>query len=412
MEIWEDRLINGVLKTGLISDPREAARLLASDIEIVADPIRASADLWPCVWATAAILGRQFRGRVFVRCGLTQPLPAPAALPARCEFVTVPRGAALSVGIGVRSFDRHEIWGDSGGNLVSFRKTVPSREPANPISAFALAGYLGYAALASIVGVPAFREEFALSALSLPIPAVPSGFVSEGLTFIGSGQLGQAYLALLFFLGAQIRPSTIVLVDKESFDTPNRSTQILLGPGRRWVGRGKAAFLAKHFKTLGWNITGEKTGLTWQWKKPAHHPMIAVLGLDGLEVRRMAISAGYDWFIDAGVGTSLLQPRISWHSLPPDRRLAEALFPPETVQGGQETFNENSKLAQSLKNTPGECGWVTFKGIRATAPSMGIVAAAYAWCLILEVLSGQRSKRQGRACLWSPLLPYMLEPIS
>ena len=63
MEIWEDRLINGVLKTGLISDPREAARLLASDIEIVADPIRASADLWPCVWATAAILGRQLRGR-------------------------------------------------------------------------------------------------------------------------------------------------------------------------------------------------------------------------------------------------------------------------------------------------------------------------------------------------------------
>jgi hypothetical protein len=31
--------------------------------------------------------------------------------------------------------------------------------------------------------------------------------------------------------------------------------------------------------------------------------------------------------------------------------------------------SEDSALARSLKNTPGECGWVTFKGIRAIAPS-------------------------------------------
>src|SRR5438132_6162679 len=101
MESWEDRVLNGVLKSGVVDDPAEAQRLLSADIELVVDPSRAGTDLWPCVWATAAALSRQFSGRILIRCGLNSALPAPAALDPRCEFTTQPSEVPIKVGLGV-----------------------------------------------------------------------------------------------------------------------------------------------------------------------------------------------------------------------------------------------------------------------------------------------------------------------
>jgi hypothetical protein len=405
MELWENRVVNGVLKSGMALDAQEVGRLLASDVEIVADSKRAARDLWPCIWAVAAALTRQFNGTIFVRAGLAEALPGPSPLGARCRFVNERTDAAIRIGIGMPATDGESggIWGDVHGPVIAYRRCLPGNESAHPISTFALAGYLSYAALAFAVGIPPFRDEFAVQELTFPIPIgeVP---LSRGLTLIGLGQLGQAYLALLYFLAAT-PPRRLVFLDRDSFEPPNRHTQVLLDDDGGWVGKGKATFLEGIFRSLGWDAVGEVDELTWEWRRPAHHPGIAVLGLDDLDVRRMAVSAGYDWIVEAGIGNSFLQPRVSWHSLPPDGALARRLF--AGASSTHDSVGEDSELARNLKDTPGQCGWVTFNEIRASAPSMGLVAAANAWCSVLEAVAGQPSRARGRACLWSPLLPVL-----
>src|SRR5262249_47191607 len=79
--LHENRIINGVLKTGVMVEPQVVKTALASDFAIVAPPERAnSSDLWPCIWALAAVLERQFTGTVSIDCGLEQALSAPTPL--------------------------------------------------------------------------------------------------------------------------------------------------------------------------------------------------------------------------------------------------------------------------------------------------------------------------------------------
>jgi len=412
MDNWEDRVLNGVLKSGVVDDPAKAKRLLSADVELLADPARAKTDLWPAIWAAAAALSRQFSGRIFIRCGLDRALPAPAALGPRCEFSRSPHETSIKVGIGVFPGEGPTtVWGDVRGRALSYGANIRHDTPAHPISAFALAGYLSYAALAGSVQLPSHRDDYTVSELVLPIHAHDSQVIdSAEITFVGLGQLGQAYLALLFFLTGGKQPGKLVLIDRDIFEAPNESTQILLDWTQEWLGEPKATFLAAKLRRLGWNALGEQSELTWEWRKPPHHPSLAVLGLDDLDVRRMAVAAGYKWIVEAGVGTSFLEPRISWHSLPCDTQLARRLFA-SRGDGDFRGISEVSPLARQLKATPGECGWVTFNNIRATAPSMGIVAAAYAWCSLLAVLQGEQRRLQGRACLWNPLLPFLEESV-
>src|SRR6266540_576473 len=102
MELYENRIINGVLKSDVVREPEEARALLSQDIEIVAHGGRATQDdLWPCIWALASVLQRQFSGKVFIRVGLTEPLSQPLHLGSRCQFASVPaKEATLRIYIG------------------------------------------------------------------------------------------------------------------------------------------------------------------------------------------------------------------------------------------------------------------------------------------------------------------------
>ena len=411
MELYENRIINGVLKSDVVREPEEARALLSQDIEIVAHGGRATQDdLWPCIWALASVLQRQFSGKIFIRVGLTAPLSQPLHLGSRCQFASVPaKEATLRIYIG-RIPDLNDLsalWGDARGACISYQSLLEGNARADPISCFALAGYLGFAALATAVRIPAFRKDLVVGQLDFSFGyAQPWALPKDGLTFIGLGQLGQAYLSLLFFLtaaGGGTPP--IVLLDKDSFEPPNYSTQILLEEGDGWVGLEKAKLLAIRMRKWRWNVEGEVTELTWNWKRPAYHPRLAVLGLDDLGVRRMAIAAGYDWLVDAGLGTSFLTPRLSWHSLPPDPALARELFG-DGRDAGPSAVRINTPFVKRLKETPGGCGWVTFQNIQASAPALGLVTAAFVWSEIACVLRELREPIQGRAIAWSPLLLF------
>jgi hypothetical protein len=409
--LHENRIINGVLKTGVMVDPQVVKTALASDVAIIAPPERAnSRDLWPCIWALAAVLERQFTGTVSIDCGLEQALSAPTLLGARCVFGRAPK-TARHIFIGAEGPNATDtLWGDVRENCLGCERLVASRDPAHPVSCFALAGYLGFAALARAVGIPPYREAYRTDYLHLPLTsAIPPGPLS--LSVIGLGHLGQAYLALLYFVCQNIAP-TAVLIDRDSFEPPNRATQILLEETFCWNGVPKHEYLERLVQQWGWHVRGRGTTLEWGWRRPIGDPTLTLLGLDDLDVRRMAIAAGYEWIIDAGLGASFLQPRISWHALPPDNRLARSLF--TARRHAQEPLDvlEGTPLKEELSGTPGECGWLTFQSITAAVPSMGLAGAAFAITELLNSLSGNRASVSGRACLWSTILPMNREHLT
>jgi len=119
----------------------------------------------------------------------------------------------------------------------------------------------------------------------------------------------------------------------------------------------------------------------------------------------MACMAGFAQIVECGVGTNLLSPRVSWHALRGNANHSKSLFADRPAEQPQV---EESSWVSELKKTPGECGWVQFLGVTATAPCLGITAAAFA---LAEIASQQRIVK-GSATLWSPFLPRHREIIT
>lgn len=409
MKAYENRIINGLLKSKVrleLSTPEQVQSLLHLDIEVTLDPARCE-ELWPCVWALASVLERQFSGSIYINCGLNAPLPGPSILGSRIIFGRPVSTNVFAIGIGVENKHRRfDLTGDVRGNQISCGRILQRESKAHPIGCFALAGYLGYSALAHIVGLDPFNQSFAKDSLEFAFASEPTEWPAS-LVFIGLGQLGQAYLALLFFLD-QARSCAIHLLDKDPFELPNRTTQILLPEITDWEGTAKAKYLKDRFSNLGWNATSERHCINWGWQKLDSHAPFALLGLDKFDPRRMVIAAGYEWLFEAGIGTSFVAPKISWHSFPGRPEFAK-LFPPDPIPTAppQPTSEFENAL---MHNTPGGCGWVSYNSVSASAPSMGLVAAAYVWTEVLNHTQKATPVR-GVARLWSPLLPYTREEV-
>lgn len=410
MNLYEHRVVNGVLKSG-VDNPEDAARLLARDVEVFVDPSRAT-EFLPAAWALVTALRRQFFGNIILH-GLGETRGLPTALGPLAATARATGSRPLAVGLGYRPtlVDAEAIlWGDVRGPSIAFGTQISgSAAPAHPVAAFGLAGYLGFAALAKAIRVAPFRPSHARTQLTLPLPEL-EGPTPKSIAVLGLGQLGQAFLALLYFLYPDHgrRPS-LLLVDDDRFGEENFATQVLLDPSRSWVGKKKVDHIATQLRDSGWNAEPLDVHLVWGLAPPANQPALALLGFDNFEGRRVAASWGYDWLVEAGVGTSLAQPRVTWASIPPDPAVAKRLFAEPTHRPSL-IADDGSPLARSLLDTPGQCGWLTFQQVAASAPSLGLAAAAYAFCELLRWTGGRREPVRGIAHLWAPLLPYLREP--
>src|ERR1039458_7952689 len=229
MELHNDRIINGLLKADLgFLSPEELSARLAQDVAIVVDRQRATVeDLWPCIWFLAAVLERQFTGRVVIS-GLPEALPAPIALGPRCDFSSDPKPkCAIMIFLGEMPSAENDVTlvGDARASELSYGHLLNSTAPAHPITGCALAGYLAFAALAHAVGIPPFHEEWREGLLRLPFEGQTEPLPS--FSVLGTGQVGQAFLALAFFLAAG-KELSVHLLDKDDFEDYNQRTQILL----------------------------------------------------------------------------------------------------------------------------------------------------------------------------------------
>lgn len=401
MELYEDRIINGLLKANTIAVPEEATELLARDIVIVTPPERATEDdLWPAIWCLAAALERQFTGTISVMAGLAHPLSQPAKLTSRVSFGTAGAPNAIRIHLGApQESNDDSLCGDARGNVISHGSLIGSPAPATAVACFALSGYLACAALALAVGIPPYRQDFAIKHLEFQSF---QGLEIPRLNFVGLGHLGQAYLALLFFLARRHRwVPEVCLIDKGCFELPNWSTQILVELNSKWIGIDKAEYLQQRLQSWGWHVESSVTEINWGWRPS--HPGVGILGLDKFEVRRIAIAAGHSWIFDAGLGDSFLAPRISWHSIPADNALARRLFPDDDAP--RIARDATTPFLTKLQDTPGGCGFLIYEQTQASAPCMGLVAAAFLWSEVAKHFRGSQERVQGTATLWSPIVP-------
>lgn len=413
MKITENRVINGLLKGfGESTSPEELKDLLSQDIEIVAPEYRATEnDLWPAIWALGSILERQMFGQIYIRCGLRKQLPAPIHLGKSCKFVDTAQSVAISIRLGDSTISQTEniINADARFQKISIDEILQETEALpTTIECFLLAGYLGFYTLAKITGIPEYRSEHSTKVLTLNYDyQLLKNKINktQGYTCIGLGQLGQAYLSLLYFLyQGNFSGRKISLIDKDIFEEENGRTQIMLLENGGWLNTNKVDYISEIIETWGARATSNKKEIMWGWNKSRIDPTLALVGLDNFETRRMVCAAGFKYIIEAGVGTNMLQPKISWHSMPGNAKLGSILFQDIVLQ---KTEHFSEKLVAKLKQTPGECGLVLFKNISATAPSLGITASAFA----LSEL-GHNEFTLGNACLWSPLLPILREKIN
>lgn len=398
-EPQNDRIINGLLKANIdLSTPEQVQERLAQDILLVAAPERSgSNDMWPGIWFLASILEREFTGTVFIKAGLECGLPSPIPLGARCVFV--PEDFSFigeTIGIGIPVDDGNMVWGDTRGNCISYKTRLKTEERAHPISACALAGYLGFAALANAASIPPFHEQWKSPLMSLPFD--PNNFaLPSSIAVLGVGQIGQAFLSLIYFLTGA---GSVHIVDMDIFEGENYRTQILLSDTpTMWNEKNKVDYISSICTGWGWNVSKEHTEIKWGWKSPLGSDAVAFLGFDNMTARRVGVEGGFRWLVECGVGTDFCKPRVSWHSLPPDRELAKQLF----TETATPQPHIDSDFMKTLAATPGGCGKVTFENIQASAPCLGTIAAAFA---AMELLSTDHSTGvSGGAYAWSPLLP-------
>jgi len=404
----EDRIMNGLLKANPQLGIEEAESLLNCDWQIVAPAHRAyEEDLWPAIWALAAVLVRQFSGKIFIQAGLAEFAAMPVHLGPRCLLATEIQSQALLIGLGCKP-ENAVCFGDARGHNFSVGKLLPGEISSTPLTGFAVAGYLGFAALAKRVGIPSYRLEYTVQEAQLPwIEGATSQWPSEPITFIGLGHLGNAYLAALFFLSRREKfVPTLHLVDRDRFEEPNYKTQILLDDSQVWIGLEKVAYLSDMASSFGWAVTAESAEVDWGWRGKTPNAGIAILGLDKFEPRRATFSAGFTWIVDAGLNSRFEAPRISWNSVPADQKLANTLFAEEQPQ---QSGDINTGLRRQLESTPGQCGWLRFLQVEASAPAMGLVAAALALSELRLVVAGRPQQVTASLGLWSPILPFFVE---
>jgi hypothetical protein len=202
--------------------------------------------------------------------------------------------------------------------------------------------------------------------------------------------------------GGNLAGHRYVVIDRDKFQSENGRTQLLLTEGGCWLNKDKAPYVAMKVGEWGAEAIPVVEDIDWIWRRKAGYPHVALVGLHDLEGRRIVSAAGFNRLIESGVGTNLMRPRVTWHVLPGNPETGSRLF--IDVPRIFESRRIEAAWVDDLLETPGGCGWVQFEGVSATAPCLGLAAAA----LALSELGVEETVR-GAALLWSPCLPFSRE---
>lgn len=127
--------------------------------------------------------------------------------------------------------------------------------------------------------------------------------VPSSLWLFGLGNLGQSYLwSLLMLTLADAQQLTVYLQDDDELENDNWGTSILAE--RDQIGILKTRLCEQWLERRGFRARRVDRRLDEHLHRTEREPLIALAGFDNMESRRMLGNPGFDFVVDAGLGST------------------------------------------------------------------------------------------------------------
>ena len=166
----------------------------------------------------------------------------------------------ITIFVGVKPFGNADITilGDTRGNELSYGRLLNSSESANPINCCALAGYLGFAARES--GGHSGISQRVVRGVEIRLPFIALADSVPDFSVLGAGQVGQAFLALYYFLAAG-KSVSVHLLDKDYFENVQSKNSDTAGRNpQKWNRKSKVEYLAEGLSRMGLECSSGTNG--------------------------------------------------------------------------------------------------------------------------------------------------------
>lgn len=217
-------------------------------------------------------------------------------------------------------------------------------------------------------------------------PGEPAAsYLPSRLWLIGLGHLGQAFLWALGLLPyADPGDVRLVLQDDDVITPSTESTSILSDP--TLIGMRKTRAMAAWAEQRGFRTTITERLFDTNVKRLPDEPAIALCGLDNAAGRRALDQAGFDFVVEAGLGSGHHDfRRLLVHTLPGEVPAA-ALWPDHA---GAVTVADAAAYRRMLdEGSLDQCGVTLLAGKAVGAPFVGAVAATLVMSEVLRLLQG------------------------
>jgi hypothetical protein len=364
---------------------------------------------------TAAVTGARCFGEVSVLGTLDRPLLLPLPIAAKTLAEAVGHfgarvaddrasGRTVLIGPGYEE-EKHwsvrAFWNGWAAGTVRGRNTVAvGKSDCSLAGAAAGALAVGQAFLAeqgdhragrSVQQLSLWAPELGEQAGCSSGPSLNEIYLPTALWIVGLGNLGQAYLWALTLLPYP-RPADVLLFfqDDQKVGKENWGTSVLVQRGRYGVLKTRIA--EEWATTRGFEVRRVDRRMREQQTRSDHEPGILLAGLDRMPPRRMLGRYGFDYIIDAGLGTTAAdyrKVRLNVFDATEDPAAHFHGVEDPTAQVGEELMKlpAYQELAHTLAD--GGCGAAMLAETSVAVPFVSAVAGALAVTQAIRIASGQ-----------------------
>lgn len=236
--------------------------------------------------------------------------------------------------------------------------------------------YAGRRAVALSLWEPRVSDIAGIAPLDLAMPAT---------WLVGLGHLGQAYAWTMGFM----RPAgdaAFVLQDVDSVTLSTLSTSLLSCADD--IGSKKTRVVAKWLESRGYPTFLVERRFDEVQRVAAAEPHVALFGVDNAAARRFMEGAGFDFVVDAGLGSGYKDFRAIRVRTFPSPSSASALW----AVGASNTTNESAPAYRAMVAGGADlCGVTTLASRSVGAPFVGCVAAGFVIAERLRYALGEKA---------------------
>jgi hypothetical protein len=362
---------------------------------------------------TAVALGRRvFLGGVVVRLGADAPLLVPLPLALTLREAIIQLGGQISndmvgdhlphivVGgkprIRKRPFEVRTVASGWRGGMVPVESEEADGTKAMPLSAVLAAALAINDAFLYIRGEHAGAGHRSVG-LSLWNPHPGNewlvgtkdepelSFLPSRLWLLGLGHLGQAFIWALGLLPYRRSENLELILQDVDIITPSTESTSILSTAQQ-TGQRKTRAMAAWAERRGFSTSIHERRFGAGFSRQEDEPAILLCGLDNALGRRALDQAGFDFVVDAGLGSGYQDFRtLRLHTLPASRLAAQIW--PQVAQVPHDSLPP-AYMRMLDHGVLDRCGVTLLAGKAVGAPFVGAVAATLVVAEVLRLLHG------------------------